>query len=94
MPRHSRPIGKFYYNSDMDNAIDESVMMNTCNMGCRCDNCPHRMRSIVCPYCQHSYMNCACRRNERMRYCFMIFMLLLIFISISKLCLLAILNEY
>lgn len=81
MPRHSRPMVKYYYNSDMDQQIDQSIQ-NTCNSGCRCDNCPFRMRSVVCPYCQHSYMNCACRRQNKAMYCFMIFMLLLIFLSI------------
>jgi hypothetical protein len=81
MPRHSRPMLKYYYNSDMDRQIDQNFE-NACNSGCNCDNCPYKMRAGVCPYCKHRYMNCVCRRQKKGMYCFMIFMLLLIFFSI------------
>jgi hypothetical protein len=69
MPRHSRPMLKYYYNSDMDRQIDQNFE-NACNSGCNCNNCPCRMRAGVY------------RRQKKGMYCFMIFMLLLIFFSI------------
>ncbi len=66
MSIHSRPSQKYY--------IPEESYMSGCG-------CPQQ-KMMGCPYCHRPYTHCACRRNERSRFCFMMIMLLVIFFAI------------